>query len=105
MSEVTKISGQDFEQEVTNHNGVVLVDFYADWCGPCKMIAPVLEQLSKSRDNVKIVKVDADEAPELMAEQGIRGIPTLLLFNQGEKVGTKVGAAPLAQLEAFVDQV
>lgn len=104
MSKVNKISQQDFEQEVKGHSGKVLVDFYADWCGPCKMVAPILEQLSEQDDSIKIVKVDADDAPELMREYGIRGIPTLLLFNNGEKVATKVGAVPLAQLKTFVEQ-
>ncbi|WP_017446458.1 thioredoxin [Gayadomonas joobiniege] len=104
MSKVTKISQQNFADEVKSHPGKVLVDFYADWCGPCKMVAPVLEQLAAQDDSIKIVKVDADDAPELMQEYGIRGIPTLLLFNNGEKVATKVGAVPLAQLKTFVDQ-
>ena len=104
MAKVTKISADAFKQEVTDYQGKVLVDVYADWCGPCKMIAPMLEQLSAQREDVKIVKVDADASPELMSEFGIRGIPTLLLFNQGQKVATKVGALPLSQLQAFVDQ-
>ncbi len=104
MANVNTISADEFKNEVTGFNGKVLVDFYADWCGPCKMIAPILEKLSEKRDDIKIVKVDADASPELMAEYGVRGIPTLLLFNQGEKVGTKVGALPLTQLEAFVEQ-
>ncbi|MCU4676953.1 thioredoxin [Catenovulum sp. 2E275] len=104
MANVKTISAEEFKNEVTGFEGKVLVDFYADWCGPCKMVAPILEQLSAKRDDVKIVKVDADASPELMSEYGIRGIPTLLLFNQGQKVATKVGALPLTQLEAFVEQ-
>lgn len=104
MTNVTQIKAQDFTQAVVEHDGIVLVDFFAEWCGPCKMVAPILEQLSNERDDVKIVKVDADEAPDLMAQFGIRGIPTLLLFKQGEKVGSKVGAVSLSQLQSFVSQ-
>ncbi|WP_111978985.1 thioredoxin [Algibacillus agarilyticus] len=104
MSSVSQINSQDFNQEVIEQQGLVLVDFYAQWCGPCKMVAPILETLSTEREDIKIVKVDADEAGELMAEHGIRGIPTLLLFNNGNKIGTKVGALSLGQLKEFIDQ-
>jgi thioredoxin 1 len=102
MSNVKVINADDFEQEVNAHNGAVLVDFFAEWCGPCKMIAPLLDQLSTEKEDLKIVKVDADNAQELMTKFGIRGIPTLLLFKDGELAATKVGALSLSQLKEFV---
>ncbi|MCF2949401.1 thioredoxin [Paraglaciecola aquimarina] len=102
MSNVTVINPNDFEQEVSAHKGTVLVDFFAQWCGPCKMIAPILDQLSTENDEIKIVKVDADEAQDLMVKFGIRGIPTLLLFKDGELAATKVGALSFTDLKAFV---
>jgi thioredoxin 1 len=101
MSNVKVINSDDFEAEVKAHEGAVLVDFFAEWCAPCKIIAPLLDQLSTERDDIKIVKVDADNAQELMIEYGIRGIPTLLLFKNGELTGTKVGALSLGKLKEF----
>jgi len=102
MSNVTEVSAADFEQEVEQFDGKVLVDFYAEWCGPCKMIAPVVEQISQENENLKVVKVDADNAQELMTKFGIRGIPTLLLIENGEVIATKVGAASVSQVREFV---
>lgn len=104
MSNIQEISAESFQSEVTNHQGKVLVDFYAPWCGPCKMIAPVVEQIAQENDDLKVVKIDADQAPELMAEHGVRGIPTLLLINQGDVIARKVGAASKQQVQAFVEQ-
>jgi len=102
MTKVAEIKSTEFGQEVENYQGKVLVDFYAAWCGPCKMIAPIVDQISTEQEDLKVVKVDADEAQELMVKYGIRGIPTLLLFNQGEVIASKVGAASLSQLREFV---
>ncbi|WP_286269960.1 thioredoxin [Thalassotalea hakodatensis] len=102
MSSVKEITSEDFQQQVLTFKGKVLVDFYAPWCGPCKMIAPVLEQVANENSALKIVKVNADEAPELMAQYGVRGIPTLLLLNDGELVDRKVGAASVQQVTEFV---
>ncbi|OKY24903.1 thioredoxin [Thalassotalea sp. PP2-459] len=102
MSSVKEITSEDFQQQVLTFKGKVLVDFYAPWCGPCKMIAPVLEQVANENSALKIVKVNADEAPELMAQYGVRGIPTLLLLNDGELVDRKVGAASVQQVTKFV---
>lgn len=104
MTQVTEVLANDFAQEVENYAGQVLVDFYAQWCGPCKMIAPIIEQIAHENNALKVVKVDADEAQALMTKYGIRGIPTLLLFNNGEVVGTKVGAASLSQVKDFIAQ-
>lgn len=102
MSNVAIVNSNEFAQTVEEHQGKVLVDFYAQWCGPCKAIAPVIEQISQDYDDLKVVKVDADNAQALMTKYGIRGIPTLLLFDNGEVIGSKVGAASLAQIREFV---
>jgi len=102
MSNVVEVSSEQFLTEVEQHDGKVLVDFYAPWCGPCKMIAPIVDQISTEFDELKVVKVNADNAQELMAKFGIRGIPTLLLIENGEVINTKVGAASLSQVKEFV---
>jgi len=102
MSNVVEVSNEQFLTEVEQHDGKVLVDFYAPWCGPCKMIAPIVDQISTEFDELKVVKVNADNAQELMAKFGIRGIPTLLLIENGEVINTKVGAASLSQVKEFV---
>jgi thioredoxin 1 len=102
MSNVKVINSQEFEQEVHGHKGTVLVDFFAQWCAPCKMISPLLDQLSTEKDDIKIVKVDADEAQDLMVKFGIRGIPTMLLFKDGKLTNSNTGAVSLTTLNEFV---
>ena len=102
MSKVIEVSSSDFSKEVELEQGKVLVDFYAAWCAPCKMIAPVIEQLAEEIPRLKVVKVDADNAQDLMVKFGIRGLPTLLLIKNGEVVDRKVGAASVTQLREFV---
>jgi len=104
MSKVINVLAEDFKNEVEQHRGKVLVDFYAPWCGPCKMIAPIVKKIAKENKTVKVVKVNADESQELMAKFGIRGIPTLLLMNEGEIIATQVGTASVSQIKAFVEQ-
>ena len=104
MNTVTEIFVEQFNNEVSQHPGKVLVDFYAPWCGPCKMIAPVVEQIAKEHQDIKVVKIDADHAQELMSQFSIRGIPTLLLLKDGELLDRKVGAASVKQVTDFVLQ-
>lgn len=97
-------SDSSWDSDVLNSPVPVLVDFWAEWCGPCKMIAPVLEEVAVSHaGKIKIAKVDVDDNREVAAKYGIRGIPTLLLFKNGELAAQKVGALSKAQLTAFVD--
>ena len=105
MSNVLAVSDSSFEAEVLQSSTPVLVDFWAEWCGPCKMLAPILDSVVAAyAGKIKIVKLNVDDNPETAPKFGIRGIPTLLLFNQGQVVATKVGALSKAQLIAFLDE-
>lgn len=101
---IVYLSDESFEEEVINNEGPVLVDYWADWCGPCKMIAPVLEEIATEyKGKVKIAKLNIDENPATPPKYGIRGIPTLMLFKAGNVEATKVGAVSKSQLTAFID--
>lgn len=106
MSEnIVKVSDDSFENDVLSAEGPVLVDYWAEWCGPCKQIAPVLDELADEYNGkLTIAKLDIDENPNTPPRYGIRGIPTLMLFKDGEVAGTKVGAVSKSQLAEFVDQ-
>ncbi len=97
-----KITTNEFENEVLNSNETVLVDFFATWCGPCKMLAPVLEQFEKEHEDIKIVKIDVDEETPLAIKYGVMSIPTLILFKNGENVAQTLGYQTKEQLENFV---
>lgn len=103
---IKSVSDSSFESDVLNASGPVLVDFWAEWCGPCKMIAPALEDLSNEMgDKVTIAKVNIDENPLTPSKYGVRGIPTLLLFKGGQVAATKIGALPKGQLKQWVESV
>ena len=105
MSEqILYLTDDTFEKEVINSSNPVLVDYWAEWCGPCKMIAPILEEIaSEYTGKVKIAKLNIDENPQTPPRYGIRGIPTLMLFKDGNVEATKVGALSKSQLTAFLD--
>ncbi len=105
MNEVLHINDADFESVVVNSNIPVLLDFWAPWCGPCKMIAPVLDELAPEfSGKVKIVKMNVDDNQATPAQFGVRSIPTLLLIKNGQVVATQVGALPKTQLANFINQ-
>ncbi|HEY1075212.1 MAG TPA: thioredoxin [Fontimonas sp.] len=106
MSEnISAVTDASFEQDVKQASSAqpVLVDFWAEWCGPCRMIAPILDQVAgENAGKLKVVKINVDENPATPAALGVRGIPTLILFKNGAPVATQVGAVAKAQLAAFV---
>ncbi|TEA77351.1 thioredoxin TrxA [Allopusillimonas ginsengisoli] len=106
MSESIKhVSDASFEADVINSDLPVLVDYWASWCGPCKMIAPLLDEAAKQyAGRVIIAKVNVDDNPDTAANFGVRGIPTLMLFKNGKAAATKVGALSKSQLNAFLDE-
>ena len=102
---ITHITDSSFEQEVIQSDVPVLVDYWAEWCGPCKMIAPILDEIAADYEGkLKITKLNIDENPATPPKFGIRGIPTLMIFKGGDVQSTKVGALSKSQLTAFIDQ-
>ncbi len=104
-SNITYLSDDSFEEEVLKNDVPVLVDYWAEWCGPCKMIAPILDEIaSEYGDKIKVAKLNIDENSGTPPKYGIRGIPTLMLFKDGSVEATKVGAVSKSQLSSFIDQ-
>jgi thioredoxin len=101
---ILHVTDSSFEDEVLKSNQAVILDFWAEWCGPCKMIAPILDELAEQyKDKLTVAKINIDENQNTPQTYGVRGIPTLILFKDGDVVATKVGAASKSQLEAFID--
>ncbi len=101
---IIHLTDDNFEQEVLQSDVPVLVDYWAEWCGPCKMIAPVLDEIAgEYKNKVKVAKLNIDDNPGTPPRYGIRGIPTLMLFKAGDVEATKVGAVSKSQLTAFID--
>jgi len=105
-AKVLAVNDTNFEKEVLKSDGTVFVDFYADWCGPCRAVSPIVEELSEKYDGkMKFVKVNVDNAPDVAAKYGVMSIPTLIIFNKGESEEVFVGAGPKSQYEGMIDKV
>lgn len=103
---MTKVTDSSFETDVLKAEGVVLVDFWAEWCAPCKLIAPLLEELANDMDGrVTVAKLNIDDNPDTPYKYGVRGIPTLILFKDGQVAATKVGPLPKSKLYEWVESV
>ena len=101
---VKHINENEFNAEVLKEDGIVVVDFFATWCGPCKMLAPVLEDVQEAMKNVKIVKVDIDENPNVASEYKVKNIPTIKVFKNGEEITTNVGFLPKGALVEMINK-
>jgi thioredoxin 1 len=101
---VEKVTDQEFQQKVIGSGEPVLVDFYADWCGPCKRLAPVLDELAQETPDARIVKIDIDRSPKVAAHYGVRSIPTLILFKDGKPVTRRTGLSSKASLKELLAQ-
>lgn len=102
----TNVTDNSFNDDVLNSSGLVLVDFWAEWCGPCKQISPALDEISQEMgDALTVAKINIDENPNTPTKYGVRGIPTLMLFKDGAVAGTKVGASPKGQIEDWIKSV
>lgn len=103
---VGNVTDGSFEEEVTKSKMPVLVDFWAEWCGPCRMLVPILDDLSeKLKDKIKILKMNIEENPETPTKYGIRSIPTMILFSDGKQLGTKVGANSKEAIEKWINEL
>ncbi len=104
MSNSIAVTDTNFETEVLKSDEPVLVDFWAEWCGPCKQLSPLVDQLATDMDGkIKVAKVNIEDAPETPAKYGVRGVPTLMIFKGGELVDTRVGGMPKSQLADWIE--
>ncbi|WP_251957976.1 thioredoxin [Nostoc commune] len=105
MSTAAQVTDSSFKQEVLDSKVPVLVDFWAPWCGPCRMVAPVVDEISEQyKGQIKVVKVNTDENPNVASQYGIRSIPTLMIFKEGQKVDMVVGAVPKSTLASTLEK-
>lgn len=100
--EILKINDDNFEKEVLESEKTVLIDFFADWCGPCKMLSPIIEQFAKENEKVKVVKINVDELPDLAVKYGVMSIPTLVVIKNGEEVNRSVGLIDKSEILELV---
>ena len=99
---VIKITKENFNEKVINSSKPVLLDFYADWCGPCRMVGPIIEEIANERDDIAVGKINVDEQPELSAQFGVMSIPTLAVVKNGEVISKSVGAKPKDQILSMI---
>ena len=99
---ITEITTANFQDEVVNSKGTVLIDFWATWCGPCRMVVPLVEEIAKERSDIKVVKINVDEEQELAMQFGVMSIPTLVVMKNGKIVNQATGARPKAQILAML---
>ena len=97
-----KTSDSTFQDDISSQSNLVLVDFWAEWCGPCKQISPILEEIANAKDNLNILKLNIDENPATPQKYNVRGIPTLMLFKDGKLIDTKIGSLPKSSLEDWI---
>ena len=97
-----KTSDSTFQDDISSQSNLVLVDFWAEWCGPCKQISPILEEIANEKDNINILKLNIDENPATPQKYNVRGIPTLMLFKDGKLIDTKIGSLPKSSLEDWI---
>ena len=98
----TIITKDNFKSEVLDYKGTVLVDFWADWCGPCRMLSPIVDEVANENPNIKVGKINVDEQQELSSQFGIMSIPTLLVFKDGKKINESIGLIPKEQIEKML---
>ena len=98
-----KTTDSTFQDDISSQSNLVLVDFWAEWCGPCKQISPILEEIANEKDNLNILKLNIDENPATPQKYNVRGIPTLMLFKDGKLIDTKIGSLPKSSLEDWIN--
>ena len=100
---VIKLTSENFEQEIKNYEGIALIDFYADWCGPCKMVSPIVDELGETQEKYKICKVNVDDESELAAAFSVMSIPTLVVMKNGEIANTHIGLAGKSKIISMLE--